>query len=381
MVRRASSKRIPTGVQVREGAVRIHFHDHTGERRFITLPHPPTPSGIKAAAETRDLLVSQAAWGLLTEEKICEICGIVYEDDTVQQNTFGEYAKSYLASLTVVKKTKAKYEGILNTYWYPELKNILIANISPKMLRDIFSDFEFTSDKTRNNALIPLRGTFALALDDDIIEKDPTAKLKNSKVQDAEPDPFTPTERTRLLNRLKENCQDWDEIFYWYYTIAFWTGCRPSELIALKWDDVDWEHECLSITKGVVDGVYQEKTKVSQFRIVYLNKWSKVAFEELQERFKHASDEGFIFTWKNGERWANEKPPRERFKAALKDELIRPRQAYNCRHTYATQMLMDGINPAFAANQMGHSLMMFTKTYSRWIHGDRSRQEISKLNG
>ena len=37
---------------------------------------------------------------------------------------------------------------------------------------------------------------------------------------------------------------------------------------------------------------------------------------------------------------------------------IRQRPAYNTRHTYATVMLMSGLNPSFVANQLGHSLPM-----------------------
>lgn len=36
--------------------------------------------------------------------------------------------------------------------------------------------------------------------------------------------------------------------------------------------------------------------------------------------------------------------------------------------------------PAFASNQLGHSLLMFSKIYSKWLHGEKSRQEIEKLN-
>lgn len=41
---------------------------------------------------------------------------------------------------------------------------------------------------------------------------------------------------------------------------------------------------------------------------------------------------------------------------------------------------MSRINPAFASNQLGHSLLMFSKIYSKWLHGEKSRQEIEKLN-
>ena len=27
-----------------------------------------------------------------------------------------------------------------------------------------------------------------------------------------------------------------------YFTVAFYTGMRPEELIALRWEDIDWRH-------------------------------------------------------------------------------------------------------------------------------------------
>ena len=43
--------------------------------------------------------------------------------------------------------------------------------------------------------------------------------------------------------RIRDKFSKWvrsDEIlYYWYYELAFWTGCRPSELIALKESDFD----------------------------------------------------------------------------------------------------------------------------------------------
>ena len=64
----------------------------------------------------------------------------------------------------------------------------------------------------------------------------------------------------------------------------------------------------------------------------------------------------------------------------MKTTGIRARPAYNARHTYATLLLMDGVNPTFVANQLGHSIVMLTKRYARWIHGEQSRAELAKLN-
>ena len=76
----------------------------------------------------------------------------------------------------------------------------------------------------------------------------------------------------------------------------------------------------------------------------------------------------------------NEKPPRLRMVEAMKSCMIRHRPAYNARHTYATMLLMDGVNPVFVADQLGHSLQMLIKRYAKWIHGDKNRIEMAKLN-
>ena len=58
---------------------------------------------------------------------------------------------------------------------------------------------------------------------------------------------------------------------------------------------------------------------------------------------------------------------------------IRYRSPYETRHTYATMMLMQGVTPAFAARQMGHSVEMFLRTYARWIDGGQNAVEMAKL--
>lgn len=58
---------------------------------------------------------------------------------------------------------------------------------------------------------------------------------------------------------------------------------------------------------------------------------------------------------------------------------IRCRRPYNLRPSYATVMLMAGMTPAFCAKQLGHSVVMFLKTYSKWLDGDQNDLEMSRL--
>jgi integrase len=58
---------------------------------------------------------------------------------------------------------------------------------------------------------------------------------------------------------------------------------------------------------------------------------------------------------------------------------VRHREAYQTRHTYATMLLMAGANPAWAAKQLGHSVQVFLKVYSKWIDGKASQIELAKV--
>lgn len=55
---------------------------------------------------------------------------------------------------------------------------------------------------------------------------------------------------------------------------------------------------------------------------------------------------------------------------------IRHRPPYNCRHTYATICVMSGLNPAFIAQQLGHSVQMLLSTYARWLNSSSDWSEL-----
>ena len=43
-------------------------------------------------------------------------------------------------------------------------------------------------------------------------------------------------------------------------------------------------------------------------------------------------------------------------------------------------MLMAGVEPAFAAKQLGHTTEMFLNTYADWISGVKDRDQVNLLN-
>lgn len=379
MANTASTKSLPTGVRIRGGAIQIYFKRKKQDYN-ITLPHPPTAEGIQTAAKIRSQLITKAEWGILTEKDIAEAKGIVVDEQSVIVSDavlFQEVAQKYLRQSEGNQDTKKGYLNILNKHWMTHFALVPINEITTDDIKELIIDLEFKTAKTLNNCLIPLRGVFQTAIEQKYIRENPMDSIKNKKIQIDMPDPFSRDEMTALLNWLNHNLKDKDHFYYWYFELAFWSGCRPSELIALRWSAIDWFNGTMRISKSRVRGTEKSVTKTHVVRDVYLNDRSTQALTALQE-LKLSNDYVMICP-ETGEPFFNEKPPRIRLVDAMKACQVRHRPAYNARHTYATMLLMDGVNPVFVADQLGHSLQMLIKRYARWIHGDKNKIEIAKL--
>lgn len=381
MAKRTSTKTLPTGVRIRNNSVQIYF-EHKRRLYTVTLPHPPTAEGISTAAKIRSELITKAKWGILTDDDFARAKGLDVEESRIVSGVlFQEVAQKFLAHCDANLDTKKGYVRILEHHWMPDLALVPIAEIDVDMLRDLIAQRDFKTAKTLNNCLTPLRGVFQSAVEARLINDNPLNLIKNKKVQIDLPDPFTRDEMNALLSWLNTNMQGEDRLYYWYYELAFWSGMRPSEMLALKWSDVDWFNETLHIHQSRVRGVEKSVTKTHTARIVYLNERSRTAIEALQVMQKQSRERQHVLICpETNEPFFNEKPPRLRLNDAMKACRIRHRPAYNARHTYATMLLMDGVNPVFVADQLGHSLQMLMKRYARWIHGDKNKIEIAKLN-
>lgn len=380
MADRTSAKSLPKGVRIRNGAVQIYF-ERNKKQYSITLPHPPTQEGIAAAIKIRSQLVTKAEWGVLTDIDIAKAKGNHVDDNSVIVNEgvlFQEVAQKYLKFVESNLDTKKGYLNQLENHWMPYFALVPIHTITIEDIKDAIIDRDFKTAKTLNNCLIPLRGVFDIAIESKLITENPLDGIRNKKVQVDIPDPFSRDEMNALLKWLDTNLEGKDHFYYWYFEIAFWCGCRPSELIALRWKDIDQFNNTIRISKSRVRGIEKGVTKTHTVREVYLNDRSLKALNEIQKL--NLSNDYVMICPETGEPFFNEKPPRNRLVAAMQACGIRHRPAYNARHTYATMLLMDGLNPVFVANQMGHSLQMMMKRYAKWMHGDKNKIEMSKLN-
>lgn len=163
-----------------------------------------------------------------------------------------------------------------------------------------------------------------------------------------------------------------------YFDTAIHSGMRPEELIALKWQDIDFDGGALLVVRSRSGGELKS-TKTNRSRLIEMNRPLRLALER-QRNLSGVQDWVFLNpTTKRA--WNSEKSQRENYwKPALKACGIRPRFAYQTRHTFASLSLSAGANPMWLAVQMGHSsTKMLFERYGKWIDSPGRATEHSKI--
>ncbi|MHB8982539.1 Arm DNA-binding domain-containing protein [Thiobacillus sp.] len=232
------------------------------------------------------------------------------------------------------------------------------------------------SRKTQNNILIPLRGVFELACKADPHLRNPTDGIDNLKVQKAQPDPFDPEEVEVILAALRERFGD---EYADYFEFACFAGPRPSEQIALLWQDVDLRSGVVKVRRARVMAKDKERTKTAYEREVELNARALAVIERQRARTQLKGEHVFRNP-STGRPWNDEQEQRKVWVIALRTAKIRYRPPKECRDTSVTVALMAGADPLWVAKQHGHSVTVMMKDYARWIpKADRGRN-LETLN-
>ncbi|WP_317847590.1 tyrosine-type recombinase/integrase [Pseudomonas sp. HTZ2] len=378
---------LPTGVEFIGKSIRIRFTVN-GERRSETLAHPQTAKGIKAAADLRAQVVSLAKHGVLDEQRYAELFPSSGYITRTNELLFGEYAQSWLDSLEVVNDTRVNYKGLLNNYWMPSLAVRPIKGISTMDLRKVVTATEWKSSTVKRAAIAIAKRLFKQAVFDGVVDKNPADPIKLPQKSRKQVDPFTVEEADSIIEWLYANLTRCHQVYAAFYEFAFYTGMRTGEIMALRWDEIDWEKKTAHICRIVVEKQVIERTKTKYTRTVMLNSRALAALERAKEIAHYRSRQKrrvsttspFIFQPSGASpHMTVPETPANHFGHAMKALSLRHRPQYNCRHTYATMCLMSGMNPAFIAGQLGHSVQVLLSTYAKWLTSANDWSELAKL--
>ena len=168
--------------------------------------------------------------------------------------------------------------------------------------------------------------------------------------------------------------------------LAIFTGMRRGEIVGLKWGDIDFENQKISVRRSIYKPKGKkacEKEPKSKYGIRTISIPEKlcktlVAYRAQQDR--HISFLGdawkkldYVFTEEDGN-VMNPQTPTRQFSKFLKRHNIRHLKFHGLRHTSATLLLANGCDIKTVSTRLGHADLDTTNIY---VHALESADKLA----
>lgn len=383
------------GVRPKGGRIEVRFK-WQGKQIAPTLPLKPTAANLKHAARVRIEVMALIARGAFRIQDHFPDYRYAQEMQPAEEDagqTLGDWALTWqqISSRSLEHSTLAIYVRHLRAYWLPSFGHLLPEQVThlailkhlAKLSTDRFDEntgktIKGLSRKTQNNIMIPLRAVFGLICRHMRNLRDPTEGIENQKTQKGRPDPFAPAEVEAILKALRAMAPHGDAMAD-YFEFSFFAGMRPSEQIALRWEDVNLKAGTMRVHRARVLTEDKARTKTHVERHVELNHRALgVLLRQHARTSAHAAE--VFFNPRTEAAYADEQSQRRAWVQAVSDAGVRYRPPKECRDTSVTIALMAGANPVWVAMQHGHSVQVMMRDYAKWIPSADRGANLAALN-
>ena len=214
---------------------------------------------------------------------------------------------------------------------------------------------------TVNRRLTVIKHMFRKAVDWGLIKTNPATGVKRFTVV---------SERTRFLTgedvqNLQTKCEA-DITSPWLLplvTLALNTGMRQGEILNLKWKDVNFERGLISVLQ----------TKTMRWKTIAMNEATREALIWLNE---HRYGD-YLFLWPWGDR-VGRTTVYDAFKEVCKAAGIADFRFHDLRHTFASHLVMSGVDLVTVKDLLGHAGINMTVRYSHLVP-EHKAQAVAKL--
>ena len=305
-------------------------------------------SKLKYTNVNKNIIINKFRNGLLNSELCYEIDNApkfvnLLEDVMIEKSKHLKH-KSLLA-----------YSSLQRNHIVPFFKDMLVTQIKPIHIKK-FQDNMINKGLKRDSiqtARILLKEVFNLAILSEKITINPLSmvnmpKIKSKKVKQK---PFTLDEIDMILSSAPGVLKN-------FLGISFFSGIRSGELLALKWSDIDFDNDTISINKTIAQGyINSPKTKSSERDIEMLPKVK----DFLRSQFLETGlKDNYLFLNRNNTYHGFSTIFYINFHKLLDKLNLEKRSLHNTRHTFASIMLNNNIEPLWVSNTLGHDNLQIT---------------------
>ncbi|MDD5437998.1 MAG: tyrosine-type recombinase/integrase [Patescibacteria group bacterium] len=204
------------------------------------------------------------------------------------------------------------------------------------------------SKKTVNNHLTILSRCLRVAHEWGKLEKLP--KIVKLKAESQRFDFLSPVESVSLV----QNCDEpkWREMIF----MALRTGMRLGELFGLEWSDVDFDRKLICVRHSIVRGI-KGTPKNNKIRFI------PITDELCRMIYERRQGKGLVFHRGDGTPLSY-KIAENAIHRACKKAKIRLIGWHVLRHTFASQLVSEGVPLNTVQELMGHSSIIMTMRYA-----------------
>ena len=282
--------------------------------------------------------------------------------------TLNEFLDRWLETAAKPKlrdKSYESYESLLRRYIRPVLGERILSAVTPLDVQDAYQKMidRGLSSRTVRYTHSVLRSAMRQAIRWRLLLQDPTDGAQLPRLGRREMSVLTAEQsRIFLSAALKTH---YGPVF----AVALTTGMRPSEYLALKWQDIDWDRGTVSVVRSLERSAggwrFAETKRARSRRIIRFQDWVLETLKNLEARTIRRSgcsrpdNSELVFTSAAGRPIYSDKLAK-RFKAILGHNGLPMIRLYDLRHTAATLALSAGVPPKVVAEQLGHASAAFT---------------------
>ncbi len=255
---------------------------------------------------------------------------------------FAELAREYDNTVQIQKGYRSKKTFIRQLQ--EKFGHLYIRNIDTRKVERWQSTLLKTSKPaTANRKLACLKHMMTKAVDWNMASEDMLKQVRKVKFV---------KERNRRLRFLDvEECQRLVDCCTPHLKpiviTALNTGMRRGEILSLKWEQVGLKHGFISL----------EDTKSGEGREIPINN----ALKSLFDGIPHSIESVYVFTGRDGDPY---KEIKRSFTTALRKAEIYKATFHSLRHTFASHLVMNGVDLATVKELLGHKSLTMTLRYS-----------------
>jgi integrase len=299
---------------------------------------------------------------------------------------FTQWVEKRKPSLRV--RSYERYEGFIRLQIIPNIGRIQLRKLTPMHLQSLYSNLldEGKKASTVNTLHWMMHRAFSDAVRWELIAKNVCKAVEPPRRTRYEFRALTMEEAQRLLTTARGHSMEA------LFVLALTTGMRRGELLALKWQDIDFEQSTLHVRRAFTRAKGQRylesepKTDKSRRSILLAPPTIEILKQHRLRQFESRKLAGedwqerdLVFCTALGTP-LNPNKVLERFKTLLKRAELPHIRLHDLRHSTATIMLKIDVHPKVVQELLGHSRIAETMDIYSHVLPTIQGDAMNKLN-